>query len=492
MTRTLRLAAVDLGASSGRVMVGTVGLVSDGERSDGVLTLEEVHRFPNGPTSADGSLRWDIGRLHREILTGLRAAGQVDAIGIDSWAVDYGLVDAAGELLGEPYCYRDGRTTDVPEKVRAAVTAEELYTITGVQHLPFNTIYQLLAEDALAEAASMLLIPDLLGYWLTGQVGAEATNASTTQLYDVRERAWAGELAERIGLPSRILPPLRRPGDIVGRLLPEVVSATGLSQTTPVIAVGSHDTASAVVGVPAAPDTSFAYISSGTWSLVGVELDEPVLTAAAREANFTNEGGVDSTIRFLKNVMGLWVLSETLRSWNTDDLSGLLAEAASAPAFGPMVDVDAPEFLPPGDMPARIESACVVTGQVPPATRAEMVRCILESLALAYRRQVHAAGRLSGRTIEVVHVVGGGARNELLCELTADACGVPVVAGPVEATALGNVLVQARALGADLPDLTAMRALVAHTHGGRRFEPHADDRRWAEAESRLLAGVAAQ
>jgi rhamnulokinase len=477
----LRLAAVDLGASSGRVMVGTV--------SPGHLHLEEVHRFPNGPvTAVDGSLHWDIDRVYREVLTGLAAAGRVDAVGIDSWAVDYGLLDGEGNLLGDPFSYRDGRTGGQPEKVAEVVDDAELYAVTGLQHLPFNTIYQLLAETSLADAATMLLLPDLLGFWLTGQVGSEATNASTTQLYDVRRRAWATELAERVGIPGRLLAPLRQPGDVVGRLRLEVADSTGQPPLTAVVAVGSHDTASAVVAVPADPEVPFAYISSGTWSLVGVELTEPVLTEAARAANFTNEGGVDGTIRFLRNVMGLWVLSETLRTWGLDnarDLPDLLAEAAAAPAFGPLVDVDGPEFLPPGDMPARIVAACARSGQAPPGSRGEVVRCILESLALAYRRQVRAAGRLSGLALEVVHVVGGGARNRLLCELTADACGVPVLAGPVEAAALGNVLVQARTLGADLPDLAAMRALVAATQPVDRYLPRGDDRRWAEAEARL-------
>ena len=479
MSAHLRLAAVDLGATSGRVMVGTV--------APGVLRLEEVHRFPNGPVqAADGSLHWDIGRLDREMLAGLRAAGPVDAIGIDAWAVDYGLLDASGTLLGDPFCYRDGRTDGVRDKVLSVVTAQELYATTGLQQLPFNTLYQLAAETTLDDVATMLLVPDLLGFWLTGVPGAEATNASTTQLYDVRARAWATGLAERVDVPPRILPPLREPGDVVGRLLPEVAEATGLPTSTRVVAVGSHDTASAVVGVPAAPGSSFAYISSGTWSLVGVELDEPVLTEASREADFTNEGGVDATIRFLRNVMGLWVLSETMRTWGTDDLPALLDEAAAAPAFGPMVDVDDAAFLPPGDMPARITDACRATGQTPPTTRGETVRCILESLALAYRRNVRLAGSLSGRAVDVVHVVGGGARNEMLCRLTADACEVPVLAGPVEATALGNVLVQARSLGADLPDLAAMRALVAETHDVTRYEPNFDPR-WAEAEARLHA-----
>ncbi|HYO38378.1 MAG TPA: rhamnulokinase family protein [Nocardioidaceae bacterium] len=488
-TRPLRVAAVDLGASSGRVMVGTV------DPGAGVLALEEVHRFPNGPvTAADGSLRWDIRRLHQEVLTGLAAAGPVHSVGIDSWAVDYGLLDEQGRLLGDPYCYRDARTVGMAEKVRSVVGDEELYAVTGLQHLPFNTIYQLAAETSLSRAGTMLLIPDLLGYWLTGAIGAEATNASTTQLYDVRTRTWATGLAERVGVPAGLLPRLREPGEVVGTLHRQAARATGLPAGTPVVAVGSHDTASAVVGVPASTDTSFAYISSGTWSLVGTELDRPVLTEEARAANFTNEGGVDGTVRLLRNVMGLWVLSETMRTWGRDgpeDLAELLSAAGTAPAFGPVVDVDGPAFLPPGDMPARIAAACEATGQRPPATPGETVRCILESLALAYRRQVRAVGVLSGRPVDVVHVVGGGARNRLLCQLTADACGVPVLAGPVEAAALGNVLVQARTLGADLPDLAAMRALVTGTHTLDRYEPQGSEGEWVAVEGRstLMTGA---
>jgi rhamnulokinase len=358
------------------------------------------------------------------------------------------------------------------------VPEPDLYATTGLQQLPFNTLYQLLsAPDLLPGAETMLLVPDLLAYWLTGAVGAERTNASTTQLYDVRGRTWATTLAERVGIPPRILPPLRDPGSTIGTLLPGVAEELGLPVSTPVVAVGSHDTASAVVAVPFADRSRAAYISSGTWSLVGVELDEPVLTEAAREADFTNEGGVDRTIRFLRNVSGLWVLSEAMRTWSSRgedvDLAALLAAAEEVPGLVSVVDLEAPEFLPPGDMEARIAAACAATGQPVPATRGEVVRCILDSLALAYRRVVRRAAELSGVDVQVLHVVGGGARNELLCRLTASACGVPVLAGPVEAAALGNVLVQARALGADLPDLAAMRALVRATHDLARYEPDA-------------------
>ena len=489
MTADLSVAAVDLGASSGRVIVGRVGSRS--------LELHEVHRFANGPVRVGLTLHWDVLGLYREVLAGLSAAARAHdlaGIGIDSWAVDYGLLDATGALLGNPVHYRDNRTAGVRERVLKIVSADELYAVTGLQQLPFNTIYQLVSALGTAQlqvADRLLLIPDLLGYWLTGRVGAEATNASTTQLYDVRSRTWATHLAERVGIPNRLLPPLEA-GDIVGNLLPDVAAGLGLRAAIPVVAVGSHDTASSVVAIPAAPGGRFAYISSGTWSLVGVELDSPVLTGSAQQANFTNEGGVDGRIRFLRNVMGQWILQECLRQWATDgeasDLAQLLRQAAQAPAFISMVDPDAPGFLAPGAMPERVALACRAGGQPQLAGRAEMVRTIMESLVLAYRRGVRAAAQLSGRQVEVIHIVGGGSRNELLCQLTADACGLPVLAGPVEASALGNVLVQARTLGARLPDLEAMRALVAGTHQVRRYEPEARSADWQSAEARVFAG----
>jgi rhamnulokinase len=490
MTADLTVAAVDLGASSGRVMAGRVG--------PNTLDLLEVHRFANGPVRIGPTLHWDVLGLYREVLHGLTLAARkhdLAGIGIDSWAVDYGLLDATGALLGNPVHYRDNRTEGILERVLKIVPADELYSVTGLQQLPFNTIYQLVSALGTAQlqiAQQLLLIPDLLGYWLTGQVGAESTNASTTQLYDVRSRTWANDLAERVGIPTRLLPPLREPGEVVGRLLPEVVTDLGLSTPIRVVAVGSHDTASSVVAVPAAPGGHFAYISSGTWSLVGVELNSPVLTGAAQQANFTNEGGVDGRIRFLRNVMGLWILQECLRSWTTEgdppDLEGLLSQAAQVPAFVSLIDPDEPGFLAPGAMPDRLAQACRAGGQPTPAGRAEMVRAILESLALAYRRTVRAAQELSGCEVEVVHIVGGGSRNGLLCQLTADACGLPVLAGPVEASSLGNILVQARTLGAQLPDLERMRALVAGTHEVRRYEPQRCGAQWQAAEKRVFGG----
>ncbi|MBA9004918.1 rhamnulokinase [Thermomonospora cellulosilytica] len=471
-------AAVDLGASSGRVMAARVG--------DGALELTEVRRFPNRPVRAAGTLHWNILGLYGEILDGLKAAGPgLTSIGIDSWAVDYGLLDRSGALLGNPVHYRDGRTDGVMERVRAELGDAYLYDVAGLQFLPFNTVYQLVAErDGLDRAHTLLMIPDLLAYWLTGRTGAELTNASTTGLLDVRTRTWSAALLERLGLPRRLLPELREPGEVIGPLRPDVATETGLPGDVPVTAVASHDTASAVAAVPARGE-DFAYISCGTWSLVGVELPGPVLGEEGRTANFTNEAGIDGTVRYLRNVMGLWLLQESQRAWGLgpSDLPALLEAAAGVPAFQAVVDPDAPEFLPPGDMPARIAERCRATGQRPPATPPEVVRCIMDSLALGHRAAVREAARLSGRRVEVVHLVGGGSRNELLCRLTADACGLPVVAGPVEATALGNVLVQARAFGV-VKDLAEMRGLVAATQPLRRYEPGGDPAAWDDAAAR--------
>ncbi len=484
---TVRVAAVDLGATSGRIMAGTVSSTS--------VHLEEVHRFPNGGVRARGSLFWDVLGIHREMLEGLRrvaATGPLQGIGIDSWAIDYGLLDRDGVLLGNPFSHRDARTDGVLERVATTIDPGELYAITGIQQLPFNTLYQLLAAGgtaALEAAETLLLLPDLLSYWLTGELGAERTNASTTQLYDVTAGDWSDALAGRLGLPRTILPPIRDAGDVIGPLLNDAGRQVGLRGRVPVIAVGSHDTASAVVGVPAT-ERDFAYISSGTWSLVGLELEAPVLSEAARAADFTNEVGVDGTIRFLKNVMGLWVLSESVRTWADQrlpgaDLVSLLAAATDAPPLATVVDINDPRLLAPGDMPARIATLARESGEQVPRTPAATARCILDSLALAYRRHLRRAAELADRSVDVVHVVGGGSQNHLLCQLTADACGVPVLAGPSEAAALGNVLVQARTLGVDVPDLAAMRSLVRRTHELRRFEPRTGSGDWDAAESRL-------
>ncbi|MFJ2212049.1 rhamnulokinase family protein [Streptomyces sp. NPDC101062] len=479
-TEPLPFAAVDLGASSGRVMVGHVS-----GRGAGTLRLEEVHRFPNRPVRISGTLHWDILSLYGGVLDGLRAAGAAAgrapaSVGIDTWAVDYGLLDASGALLGNPVHYRDTRTEGEAEKVAAVLPPAALYGATGLQYLPFNTLYQLTAargSAALSAADRLLLIPDLIAYWLTGEAGTELTNASTTQLIDPRTRDWARSVAEPLGIDLSLFPALRAPGAPAGTLLPDVLAETGLSGPVPVTAVGSHDTASAVAAVPASGDR-FAYVATGTWSLAGLELDAPVLTEESRRANFTNELGVDGTVRYLRNIMGLWLLQECLRTWEAEaapqPLDRLLAEAAEVPGLRSFVDADDPAFLAPGQMPRRIADACRSLGVRVPQGPAETARCVLDSLALAHRRAIEDAQRLSGRSVDTVHIVGGGAHNTLLCQLTADACGLPVVAGPAEAAALGNVLVQARAAGAVDGTLTDLRALLRATLEPRRYEPAAD------------------
>lgn len=480
MTAVRPYAAVDLGASSGRVMVGRVGPDS--------LELTEAHRFPNRPVRVPEGLRWDVLSLYAGVLDGLRAAGRVDSVGIDSWAVDYGLLDADGTLLGNPVHYRDARTEGVAEKVWASVPAAELYAATGLQYAPFNTLYQLTAAASstqLAQARRLLLIPDLLTYWLTGEQGTELTNASTTQLIDPRTRDWSHGVAARLGIDLSLFAPLRQPGDPAGLLRAEVLAETGLTGPVPVTAVGSHDTASAVAAVPATGER-FAYICTGTWSLAGLELAAPVLTEESRAANFTNELGLDGTVRYLRNIMGLWLLQECVRAWGDPELGGLLRAAAAVPALRSVVDAGDAAFLAPGRMPERIADACRASGQPVPASPAEFTRCILDSLALAHRRAIEDAQRLADHPVDVVHVVGGGTRNALLCQLTADACGLPVVAGPTEAAALGNVLVQARTHG-PAGDLTAVRRLLARTQPLTRYEPQGGTGRWRAAQARLAA-----
>ena len=470
------VAAVDLGATSGRVMLGRIG--------PGGMSMEHIHRFPNEPIQLSTGLHWDVYRLFDEVLVGLRAAQEslgpdesIASIGIDTWAVDYGLLDADAELLAPPFCYRDPRTARGVERVHAEVSPEELYAINGLQFLPFNTLYQLAAEQETTRwdnARTMLLLPDLLAYWLTGDVGAEATNASTTGLFDARTGEWAFSLADRLGIPRSLLPPLRQPGDVIGQLLPAIAEKTGLPASTRVVAVGSHDTASAVLAVPADGDR-FAYISSGTWSLVGLELPAPILTEASRTANFTNERGVDGTTRYLRNVAGLWLLNESIRSWSAGgsqvDLHDLLEAAAALPEGGPVVDPNDGAFLAPGDMPARIEQACRDAGQPAPPGQPALVRCILDSLVRAYAQTLTDATALSGTSIDTVHVVGGGSSNAFLCSLTARATGLPVVAGPVEATALGNVLVQARTAGAVSGDRTDLRRMLRTASHLTAYQP---------------------
>jgi rhamnulokinase len=482
------VAAVDLGASSGRVMLGRVG--------PNELSLHSVARFANNPVRTLDGLHWNILELYRQVLGGLRAAVREEpalvSVGIDSWAVDYALM-RGDRMLANPFHYRDERTGASVAATHALVAPAELYARNGLQFLPFNTLYQLTADRLagnLDGAESMLLIPDLLTYWLTGRKITERTNASTTGLLDIRTGQWDGDLIARLGLPPTLFPTIVDAGSAIGPLLPAVAHQIGAASGFEVVAVGSHDTASAVVAVPMTSDDA-AYISCGTWSLVGVELEAPILSEASRQANFTNEGGVDRRVRYLRNVMGLWLLSESILTWEragaATNLTSLLAEAAQVPAEAVVVfDVDDARFLPPGDMPARIAAQCVEHGLRPPRTTAETVRSIIESLAAAYATTLRAAADLSGKSIRTVHIIGGGSQNQLLCQATADRTGLPVLAGPVEATAIGNVLVQARTQGLATGSLENLRALVAETFTPTPYRPRSSTR--SGSPSRTVAG----
>ncbi|WP_158868448.1 rhamnulokinase [Leifsonia sp. AG29] len=473
-SRAGSVAAVDLGATSGRVMHARVGART--------LELTEAARFANTPVRLwegdRAALHWNVTGLFGHVLDGLAAVARSEpglaSIGVDSWAVDYSLL-AGGRLVGEPYHYRDERTERGVSLVHGAVPPEELYREGGLQFLPFNSVYQLAVDrdsGDLDRSDGFLLIPDLLTYWLTGERVAERTNASTTALLAADGR-WNDRLIERLGLRRDLFPPLVDAGTGVGRLLPSL--DLGFDGDGPVVtAVGSHDTASAVVAVPMDP-TRAAYISCGTWGLVGVELEHRVVSDAGRAANFTNEGGVDGRVRYLHNVMGLWLLSESLREWQRRGLpvtlESLLTEAAALPRPADLFDADDPRFLAPGDLPGRIAGWFAERGLRAPASPAGMVRVIIESLAEAFARTVRQAAELTGVPVETINIVGGGSRNALLCQATADRAGVPVVAGPVEATAIGNALVQARAVGFIEGDLETLRALVAATVPLTRYEP---------------------
>ncbi|MDJ0338759.1 rhamnulokinase family protein [Cryobacterium sp. PH31-O1] len=474
MSTSGTVAAVDFGASSGRVILGHVG--------PNELSIRGVARFANTPVRIIDGLHWNILDLYRGALGGLRAAVREDpalrSVAVDSWAVDYALL--RGErMLGNPVHYRDERTAAGVDAVHAKISPAELYDRNGLQFLPFNTLYQL-AADRLAGnldgADGMLLIPDLITFWLTGEKVAERSNASTTGLVNVADSQWDDDLIARLGLPRALFSPLVDAGNRVGNVTPRILAEIGTTRPLTVLTVGSHDTASAVVAVPMQSDTA-AYISSGTWSLAGVELASPVLSDASRAANFTNEGGVDGRFRYLRNVMGLWLLSESIRTWeqagSSYDLPALIVQAGAVTDPVTIFDVDDPRFLPPGDMPSRIREYCAEHDLQPPRTNVELVRSIIESLAAAYAQTLQLAASLSGTRVSVVHIVGGGSQNELLCQLTANHTGLRVLAGPVEATAIGNVLVQARAQGLVTGSLESLRALVALAFAPKPYDPHA-------------------
>jgi rhamnulokinase len=466
--------AIDLGAESGRVVLGRF----DGDR----VALEEVHRFPTPPRPHDGHLRWDLHDLWSQIRTGLAAAGEaagtVDVVGVDAWGVDYGLLGRDGELLGDPVSYRDPRTSGMVEEAIGRLGRERLYLATGIQIIEINTIFQLMAEartGTLQRADRLLLIPDLFHHLLSGAMVSEYTVASTTGAYDMAGDRWAVDLLGELGVPAHLLPEVVDAGTDLGPVKPEL---PGFASAR-VIAPASHDTASAVVGVPFT-DPDAAYVSSGTWSLVGVEATGPLVNQAAMAANLTNEGGAFGTIRLLRNSGGLWLLQESRRQWAREgrehSYEELVRLAATTTGGISIVNADHPDFVAPGDMPARIRAYCARTGQPVPVDDGALTRCILDSLALGYRFAVDDLAAVTGRPVPAVQVVGGGSRNQLLNQTVADVTGLPVVAGPAEATALGNVLVQLIALG-EVEDLVQAREVVRASAGPeiRRVEPSSAD-----------------
>ena len=467
--------AFDLGAESGRAMVGTL--------ADGRLTLAEKHRFANPNGKINGHYHWNLLGQWEELKTGLRKTvadltEPLAGIGIDTWGVDYGLVGRGGEVLGNPFMYRDGRTDGVMERTFARVPKQDVYAATGIQFMQFNTLFQLIAAresaSSLLEAAeTMLFVPDLFNYLFTGQRRCEFSITSTSQMYDPRKRTWAIGLLERLGLPTHILPEIIPSGTVLGDIRREVAEECGVRGSIPIIAPGTHDTASAVAAVPAQGD-GWCYISSGTWSLMGVELPEPIINDKALQYNYTNEGGVGGKIRFLKNIMGLWPIQECRRHWIKEGTEYTYAEmtkmAGEARPFVAVLNLDDGPFLKPGDMPGKIERFCVEKRQTPPASRGEMVRSCLESLAMTYRRTIEGLEDILGRKITTIHIVGGGCQNELLNQMTADACGRPVVAGPIEATAAGNLLTQAMAVG-QIRDLDHLRSVIRASFEVKTFEP---------------------
>ena len=490
MAKTSDYLALDLGAESGRGVLGRF----DGE----TLALEELHRFPNGPVRLLDTLHWDLLRLFDECKTALKkaATGRVlDGVGVDTWGVDFGLVGKGDTLLGNPVHYRDARTEGMLDRAVKLVPRERIYEITGSQFLTINTAYQLLGmkqagSPLLDIAETLLMMPDLFAWLLTGSRLCERTDASTTQLLDPRSGTWSDELCAGLGIPRRILPELVDAGTDLGPLRRSVADELGITPVS-VLATAGHDTAAAVAAVPAksragaVPD--WCYISSGTWSLIGVESPRPIINELTYRHNFTNEGGVCGTTRLLKNIMGLWLVQECRRSWARSgrdySYEDLIAKAASARPFGALVDPDHASFFAPGDMPARIAEYCARTGQSPPTDEGATVRCALESLALKYRWAVDRLEEIIGSKIHTIHVVGGGSKNALLAQFTADACNRPVYAGPVEATAMGNVLIQAMGRGR-IGSLADLRAVVARSFPVTTYEPR-DTKAWDDAAGRF-------
>ena len=480
-------AAVDLGASSGRVILGGF--------QNGAITFEECHRFSNDPVRIHNTLHWDILRLWHEVQTGLGKASagarnqgaNLHTIGVDSWGVDFGLLGRTGMLAQNPVHYRDRRTLGVMDSVLKNIPREEIFDITGIQFLPFNTIYQLAAlrrqnPRLLDESSQLLMIPDLIHYFLTGERRMEFTNATTTQLMDIRRGCWARELMDKLSIPGHLFEEPTQPGTKIGEPLPHLASELFRGVSPAIVAVGTHDTASAVVAVPAR-SRKFAYLSCGTWSLLGTETPEPILGPAPLLYNFTNEGGAGGMFRYLKNIMGLWLIQETRSEWarkgrilSWDEMTSL---SLAGPPLAAFIDPDCEDFLAQGDMTPRITAFCLATGQNPPSSEAAMLRCITESLAMKVRHLLSPLERSAGFKCDVLHIIGGGAQNAALCQWIANACGIETVAGPVEATALGNFTVQLLASG-QLNSIAQGREAIARSFPPRVYEPK-DTEKWNEA-----------
>jgi rhamnulokinase len=480
------MAAVDLGAQSGRVVLGRF----DGER----ISIEEIHRFENVPVLAAGTLHWDALRLYEDVLDGLTAAAgastQIDSVGVDSWGVDFALVDRAGALIGNPVHHRDRRTEGVMERVFARVPARELYERTGIQLMPINTLFQLFAMEsaggpALEAAHRLLFMPDLFHFWLSGVASCELTNASTSQCYDPRAQAWVTDILARLALPAEVFRETVAPSSVLGPLRQEVAERTRLRGAV-VVTPATHDTGSAVAATPLR-DPRSVYISAGSWSLVGMELDEPLITDETYTANLTNEGGLGRTFRLLRNVDGLWLLHECRNAWRAEgnawEFPDLVRMAKDSPPLRSFVEPNDPRFLAPGGLPDRIRAFCAETGQAVPADAGAVVRCVLESLALKHRQTIQLLADTTGTAPPEVHIVGGGALNALLCQWTADAAALPVLAGPVEAAAIGNLAAQAIALG-ELSSLAEARAVIRASFEPTVYEPSASSA-WREAAERF-------
>ena len=483
----LKMLAIDLGASSGRGIVGTF----DGEK----LTLRENHRFSNDPMFINGRFTWDILRIYFEIKNSITKTvidgDNVTSIGIDTWGVDYGLIDKNGRLMANPTHYRDTRTSGITAEMESTVSAEEVYNVTGIQAIDFNTLNQLAAEmrddpEMLERAEKLLFIPDLLNYFLTGKMVTEYTIASTGMILDAAKRDYAYQLTDKLGVKRSLFSPIVQPGTNLGALLPSITDEVGKNDIQ-VYTVASHDTASAVMAVPSQSD-DFIYISSGTWSLMGMEIPEPLINDDTRAANFTNEGGINGTIRFLKNIMGLWIIQESRRQWKREgkdySFAQMEAWAKEAVPFQSLINPDYVSFSTPGNMPEKIREFCRMTGQHVPETVGEVVRCIYESLALKYRYTVEGIQNIRGKKATAINVVGGGTKDHFLSQMTADACGLEVHAGPEEATAIGNLLAQMMAVGA-IKDLAEARRVVANSFELKHYTPCADRSAWDEAYGRF-------